>query len=180
MNRKIAWILMIPICIIALYFLLESVMYVPEITGMEGTGLVLFIPIFAIICIVSILNIALYFIITHQHIRLNQLDREILNKVSEKIEQYEENNGITITKLAIVYDRNTKEYEDWVIKTPAYNIRGTASWAARYAIENYTKKDLIHIYPDKDVAISFLNKDWEEFSEEQIYMVNDTLYFCVY
>src|SRR5699024_4398991 len=95
--------------------------------------------IFAIICIVSILNIALYFIITHQHIRINQLDREILNKVSEKIEQYEENNGITITKLAIVYDRNTKEYEDWVIKTPAYNIRGTASWAARYAIENYTK-----------------------------------------
>ena len=54
MNRKIAWILMIPICIIALYFLLESVMYVPEITGMEGTGLVLFIPIFAIICIGNI------------------------------------------------------------------------------------------------------------------------------
>ena len=51
MHKKIAWILMIPICIIALYFLLESVMYVPEITGMEGTGLVLFIPIFAIICI---------------------------------------------------------------------------------------------------------------------------------
>lgn len=136
--------------------------------------------IFSMICIVSILNIALYFIITHQHIRLNQLDRDILNKVSEKIVQYEEDNGITITKLAIVYDKNTKEYEDWVIKTPAYNIRGTASWAARYAIENYTKKDLIHIYPDKEVAISFLNKDWEEFSEEQIYMVNDTLYFCVY
>ena len=55
MNRKIAWILMIPICIIALYFLLESVMYVPEITGMEGTGLVLFIPIFAIICIGNII-----------------------------------------------------------------------------------------------------------------------------
>ena len=54
MNRKIAWILMIPICIIALYFLLESVMYVPEITGMECTGLVLFIPIFAIICIGNI------------------------------------------------------------------------------------------------------------------------------
>ena len=54
MNRKIAWILMIPICIIALYFLLESVMYVPEITGMGGTGLVLFIPIFAIICIGNI------------------------------------------------------------------------------------------------------------------------------
>ena len=54
MNRKIAWILMIPICIIALYFLLESVMYVPEITGMEGTVLVLFIPIFAIICIGNI------------------------------------------------------------------------------------------------------------------------------
>ena len=54
MNRKIAWILMIPICIIALYFLLESVMYFPEITGMEGTGLFLFIPIFAIICIGNI------------------------------------------------------------------------------------------------------------------------------
>ena len=54
MNKKIAWILMIPICIIALYFLLESVMYVPEITGMEGTGLVLFIPIFTIICIGNI------------------------------------------------------------------------------------------------------------------------------
>ena len=54
MNKKIAWILMIPICIIALYFLLESVMYVPEITGMEGTGLVLFIPIFAISCIGTI------------------------------------------------------------------------------------------------------------------------------
>ena len=45
---------MIPICIISLYFLLGSVMYVPEITGMEGTGLVLFIPIFAIICIGNI------------------------------------------------------------------------------------------------------------------------------
>lgn len=54
MNKKIAWILMIPICIIALYFLLESAMYVPEITGMEGTGLVLFIPIFVIICIGNI------------------------------------------------------------------------------------------------------------------------------
>ena len=54
MNKKIAWILMIPICVIALYFLLESVMYVPEITGMEGTGLVFFIPIFAIICLGNI------------------------------------------------------------------------------------------------------------------------------
>ena len=54
MNKKIAWILMIPVCIISLYFLLESVMYVPEITGMEGTGLVLFIPIFVIICIGNI------------------------------------------------------------------------------------------------------------------------------
>lgn len=136
--------------------------------------------IFSIICIVSILNIALYFIITHQHIRLNQLDKEILNKVSEKIEQYEAENNITITRLAIAYDRNTKEYEDWVIKTAAYNIRATASWTARYAIEDYTKKDFIHIYPDKEVAISFLNKDWDEFSEEQIYIVGDTLYFCVY
>lgn len=50
MKKNIAWFAIIPICVVALYCLLISVMNVPEQLGYEPTALALFIPIFFIIC----------------------------------------------------------------------------------------------------------------------------------
>ena len=136
--------------------------------------------IFTLICIITLLNMALYFIITNQHIKINRLDDKILSVVAEKVTEYEETTGNKITKLAIVYDANRKEFEDWVIKTEAYNKKVTTSWATRYAIGLYTNKHLTIILPQEDVTALFQGKDWNEFSEEQIYITEDTLYFCEY
>lgn len=136
--------------------------------------------IFTLICIITLLNMALYFIITNQHIKINRLDDKILSVVAEKVTEYEETTGNEITKLAIVYDVNRKEFEDWVIKTEAYNKKVTTSWATRYAIGLYTNKHLTIILPQEDVTALFQGKDWNEFSEEQIYITEDTLYFCEY
>lgn len=136
--------------------------------------------IFTLICIITLLNMALYFIITNQHIKINRLDDKILSVVAEKVTEYEETTGNEITKLAIVYDVNRKEFEDWVIKTEAYNKKVTTAWAAKFAIRLYTNKQFIDIIPEKEVLVLFHRKDWNEFSEEQIYMTEDTLYFWAY
>lgn len=136
--------------------------------------------IFLLIFVTTILNIALYFTLTNQHIKLNELDEKILSTVAQKVNKYEGETGNKVRKLAIIYDTNRKEYEDWSIKTAAYNIRATTSWAARYAIRKYTNRDFIDIRPEKDVMVLFAGKNWDEFSEEQIYLTGDTLYFFEY
>lgn len=55
MERKKSYFIIIPICLVALYFLLESAMYIPNDSNIEVNGKVLFIPIFFVICLCNII-----------------------------------------------------------------------------------------------------------------------------
>lgn len=67
------------------------------------------------------------------------------------------------------------------INTPAYNQRASSSWAIIHLIKYYTQRDLQLIRMTREIYDqNFANKDWKEFSEEQVVIKGDTLYFCIY
>lgn len=75
MDRKKSYFLVIPVCLVALYFLLESAMYIPKGSNIEGTGKVLFIPIFFIICLCNIIvHIVAGIFINNQNKYINYKD----------------------------------------------------------------------------------------------------------
>lgn len=63
MKKWIVWFLMIPICVVALNCLYNYMMFTPLENEMEPTALIIFVPIFLVICLCNII-VHLYVLIT--------------------------------------------------------------------------------------------------------------------
>lgn len=55
MKKWIVWFLMIPICAVALNSFYNYIMFTPLENNMEATALLIFIPIFGLICLCNIM-----------------------------------------------------------------------------------------------------------------------------
>ena len=63
MKKWLAWIFMIPICVVALNYLYRYMMFSSLEDDMEPTALIIFIPIFFIICFCNVI-VHLYALVT--------------------------------------------------------------------------------------------------------------------
>ena len=110
---------------------------------------------------------------------LNQKDEQIATKIINIIKQYEEQKGSKITNIAIYDDANPSFTYTNIFATGDINVKAFASnWSIEAIIEYYLKRDLKIV--DKDKTINFSNKDWNEFSQNQIIIKNDTINLCKY
>jgi len=138
---------------------------------------ILYINIFIIFVLTSLL----YNTLTMQHIEINKIDKEIATKVEKIISNYEKETGLKVTKIAGTFDLNVKKYEKGFIPTRAYNQRSTSDWSLRETIIYYTKRKMLLTGISFEQYIEFFDlKDWDEFSEEQVVIKGDTIYFCAY
>lgn len=136
---------------------------------------------YTIILIGIILNSSVYFVLTNQHIEVNKRDKQAVEKIEQIIEKYEEENQIKVTKIAGTLKYNNKKYDDDMIQIEEYTQRSLGSWALRDTVIFYTKRDMeIAPISRKQYIQYFGNKNWNEFSEEQVVIIGDTLYLCAY
>ena len=140
------------------------------------------IPMVAVsvaIIIIFVLNITLYIVLTHQHLEVNKIEKENCEVIKQVIENYEKETGIEVTKIVGVTRIDGEKYYPGFIHAGAITQKGLNSWALRETICFYIGRHLKYAsITDEQYKAFFGNKSWDEFSEEQVVIEGDVLYFC--
>ena len=137
---------------------------------------------FLSICLVLlILNVWNSIDITLASIETRELDVEIGYKIADMIEDYERHNQ-KVKKVVYCYDKDCSGANENVRTTGDPTLRILAGdWVLDNAIRCLTnRKDLYFEYRQSEYITIFEKKVWDEFSEEQIQFVDDTMYYCIY
>lgn len=138
-----------------------------------------------IIIVLSTIYIVLQYIyceslILNQYI-VNYQDKKEVIKIGELIEQYEKETGNKISKISVYKDKEPKYTYDEILSTGDINIKALyPDWSTVAIINYYTKRNLKNIENDRGIKESFKNKNWNEFSVEQIQFNGDTIHICTY
>lgn len=137
--------------------------------------------LYSIIVISVIFNSGIYLILTNQHMEVNQRDKQACEQIEKIIQKYEKENQIEVTKIAGTLKYNNKKYDDDMIPIEEYTQRSLGSWALRDTVIFYTKRNMeIAPISRQQYLEYFGDKNWDEFSEEQVVIIGDTLYLCAY
>lgn len=132
-----------------------------------------------IIIITFILNFGLYVALTNQHILTNKIDKESCLLIKQKVEEYEEDTGITITKIASIIHPRVEAYYPNMIHAGAITQKALGTWATRETISFYLDRKLLFVDISPEQYIPWWgDKHWNSFSIEQVVLEGDTLYFC--
>lgn len=110
------------------------------------------------------------------------LDETYARLMYQRILEYEDKNGINVTKLAVCNDQNEAEYYSEVgatLDSINERILGKASWSI---VCNISGRNFENVSMDPEVYSShFEGKDWDHFDlEQQLVIQNDTAYWCIY
>lgn len=133
------------------------------------------------ICFLAILIYQVNLIVSEQ-LQTNCQDKAECCEIVSEIEEYENETGITVTK--IVYctdDAVTWNYPGIEYYCAELNMRAMAvDWGIQHLISFYTGKALVSVKTDEKPA-AFSNKNWDAFDIlQQLYFEEDTVYLCVY
>lgn len=135
------------------------------------------IIIYIFISVVFALNFFTYVIITNQHIMVNKIDKENCQRIKETIEEYEKETNIKVTKIAAVIRGNA--YYHGFMEVGCMTQAALNTWALREAIIFYIERDLEFApITDEQYDEYFKGKQWDEFSNEQMVIEGNVLYFC--
>lgn len=131
---------------------------------------------------------------TTEHIAANQIDHNEGAQIKRIVENYEKETGIEIKYLSYTYDSNPQQFATGIKPMQSLTERKLAcSWSIKHAMNYYCNKKfeviLFNLFEkinkDSDYIESIkyqeiIQKDYTEFSEEQIIIKGDTLYMIVY
>jgi len=121
-------------------------------------------------------------IIVTQHFVSNTLDKLYANMVYAKIVEYEEQTGITVTKLSVARDADSKLTYDEVSYT-SYNINerviGILNWLV---VEMVSGRSFERLVMEKDFFDEYFgDKDWLYIDlSEQLIIMDDTAYWVIF
>ncbi len=120
-------------------------------------------------CIFTLSNIS-------EHRAANLIDENNGTTIRYKLERYEESTGITVTKVAVIYDLDPQQHATAVRPMSSLTERAFAvPWSVYEAINYYCGRDF------ERVAIAeILNYNYTNFTDDQLIFENDTLYFIIY
>ncbi|WP_294378399.1 glucosyltransferase domain-containing protein [uncultured Clostridium sp.] len=117
-----------------------------------------------------------------QHIAANKIDANMGYNIKYKIERYEEKTGKKITKFAYINDYKPSQYARDIKKMGSLTERAFAcNWSILEAMNYYTGRKLkvvefpYNVYFDKMEQI-----DYTEYTEDQLYFEDNTLYMIIY
>ena len=116
------------------------------------------------------------------HYKTNLLDKYEAQFVGARIWDYEEETGVTVTKMALYWDDNVTGYAPDVHTYGAVNERVMSNeWAAPLAIKVLDGHDLQQTEQSEEVYEKyFKGKDWLHIKDEQLVIIGDTLHMCAY
>ena len=137
---------------------------------------------FAIICmLIAIFNIFNSINITIDSRLVRQRDIAIATRISKLIAEYENSNQ-EIKYVEYCYDFYNTKFDKDVRKVGEATQRVMwGDWVIDNAIRYFSGKKELIINKNQDIYKNIFNeKNWDEFSEEQVKFINDTMYFCIY
>ncbi|HJC91406.1 MAG TPA: glucosyltransferase domain-containing protein [Candidatus Mediterraneibacter excrementigallinarum] len=116
------------------------------------------------------------------HYETNMLDKYEAQFVGARIWDYEEETGVTVTKMALYWDDNVTGYAPDTHWYGAVNERVMSNeWAAPLAIKVLDGHDLQQTEQSEEVYEKyFKGKDWLHIKDEQLVIIGDTLHMCAY
>lgn len=116
-----------------------------------------------------------------EHIAANRVDENTGNTIKYAIEKYEEETGNTITKLSYVYDKNPQQYALGIKPMGSLTERKFAcSWCVKAAMEYYCQRGFEIVVKSTPTIEELVQKDYTQFSEEQLIFNEDTLCMIIY
>ena len=111
---------------------------------------------------------------------VNNKDKETILDIEEKVKEYEKQTGITVNKLAVYNLKNaTKFYDRLDDRINVSAIKENPSGLAAYTY--FTKRQLEYVQEDKYVyEVLFKDVEDEEFSLDQVIIIDDTIHWYLY
>lgn len=119
----------------------------------------------------------------HLHEKVEENTKIECNEIKKHLQEYEKNNNITLTNIAICSDSEVTYMYNSSNNMSALCIRPLAvEWGDDGAINYYTNMNLKEIEMPKEIYDKyFLNKNWDELNvEEQFICIGETVYYCIY
>jgi len=116
------------------------------------------------------------------NVQSTKINAEILQKITNKISDYEKDSTNIVTKV-IFYSDKKVDFEVWGKEASASNYPTYYVNWSRVAILNiYLNKKLTELKADNNSEIYnyFINNDWNKFDEEQIVINGDTVHICAF
>ena len=130
---------------------------------------------------VSILAMQLYSFnkIEIDHYNLNYMDKINSLSIGKEIQAYEQETGNKITKICIYNDQNVSYTYPYIWAKKDTNITGFyPDWSIIKMINFYNNIELTQGEIDQEIEESFKEKDWDNYSDEQIIFIGDTIHYC--
>ena len=110
---------------------------------------------------------------------LNEKDYNVSMQIINKIKEYEQNTGKKITKIQIYDDKNPGYTYGGIFATGDINVKAySTEWSTKAILEYYLKRKLIQEEKNEEIMKFFLERDWNEFNEEQIIFSENTINLC--
>lgn len=112
----------------------------------------------------------------------NIADAQIAYQIYDIIQQYEENTTTQVKKIACRYDNSPSWSYPGTFAMYDMNVRAwTKIWAVPGIMYWYTGRCFEQVDMDEEIYNNnFLDKDWNVYSEEQIFIDGDTINIMIY
>lgn len=114
------------------------------------------------------------------HITIKK-EEEYMNKINSVMLEYEQKNGIMLNKVMFFKDsKYISTYNGF--KNNTFNTKSLgATYSRVHCLNYYTKRNLEEVKALETIYNKyFKDKNWDEFSQEQIQFEGDTAYICLY
>lgn len=119
-----------------------------------------------------------------EHIAADRVDQNLGKTIKYAVDKYEKETGIKITRFSYTYDLFPQQYAVGIKQIGSLTERKFAcSWCILQAMEFYCERDfkLVRTRFEREPEYEkIIKKDYEEFTEEQLIFVDDTLLLVVY
>lgn len=116
------------------------------------------------------------------HTAANLIDRNDGYAINRKIEKYEKETGNKITKFSYIYEYFSSPYAIGIKQLGSLTERAlSCPWSINQSLNYYTNRKLELVEFPREIEIKLKSVfNYEEFSVDQIYLENDTMYILVY
>ncbi len=146
-----------------------------EIRGPKAWFLVIFVGLF-----VGLVHVRIQTIL-RDHYAMNRRDQEIALEIRDQVRAHETASGVRVTRMALYFDRTHQTNYPGLFWNRDTNMRALGFEEGTVDILRYlTDLDLKLVPPSRTIQDEFSEREWNDFSPEQLIFEGDTLHLCLF
>lgn len=137
--------------------------------------------IIILICVFLGLQLTFFMKYTIDGYIVNYQDKQNATRIIEKINNYENETGIKVEKIAFYNDNNPNYTYLNINSTGDINIKAFfPEWSSLKILEFYSGRNLSTVEKNVEIEHKFNSVDWNYYDDSQIEIIGDTIHLCNY